>query len=483
MWIALSVLLGYFAVLMLISFISTKKSADNATFFTANRQSPWYLVAFGMIGASLSGVTFISVPGWVENRAFSYMQMVFGYLAGYAVIAGILLPLYYRLNLISIYGYFESRFGPKAYRTGAVFFLLSRMLGSAFRLYIVALVLQLLVFDPLGLPFYVAVLSTVFLIWLYTFRGGIQTIIYTDTLQTLFMLLALGFSFYYLHHFLSPEVGPVDYVMNHEWSQIFFWDSFGTEPRHFIKQFIGGMFITITMTGMDQDMMQKNLTCKSLADARKNMFWFSILLVPVNLLFLALGIYLYDFANVYGLDVQGDALFPTVAFSEVVPIWVGIVFLLGLVAAAYSSADSALTAMTTSFCVDILKIKNHADQRSIRIRKATHIGISVSLAIIVILFAYVVSDNVIQEIFTVATFTYGPLLGLFAFGLFSSRKVPDKFIPFMAVIAPVISYLLYRYGEVWFNYVFSFELLLINGMIMFIGLWIAGYFKIMPSRA
>jgi SSS family solute:Na+ symporter len=477
MWIALIVLVGYFSLLMLISRLTTGKESNNASFFTANRQSPWYLVAFGMIGASLSGVTFISVPGWVESRAFSYMQMVMGYLAGYAVIAFVLLPLYYKLNLISIYTYLQKRFGEHTYLTGAVFFLISRMLGSAFRLYIVALVLQLLLFDPLGLPFYVSVVSTVFLIWLYTFRGGIKTIIYTDTLQTLFMLLALGFSFYYLHQYLSPEVSAVQYISSHEWSRVFFWEDFSSESRHFIKQFIGGMFITITMTGLDQDMMQKNLTCKSLGEAQKNMFWFSVFLLPVNLLFLALGIYLYDFAQLTGLEATGDALFPTVAFSEAVPLWVGVVFLLGLVAAAYSSADSALTAMTTSFCVDILKMDNSSKRKNVVTRKWTHAVISVVLILIVISFAYLVSDNVIQEIFTVATFTYGPLLGLFAFGLFTNKKVPDTAIPYLAVLAPVLSYLLYANGEKWFGYVFSFELLLINGFFMFASLGIAGLFK------
>jgi solute:Na+ symporter, SSS family len=477
MWIAVIVLLGYFGLLMLISHFTSKSDAGNAVFFTANRQSPWFLVAFGMIGASLSGVTFISVPGWVENRAFSYMQMVMGYLAGYAVIAFVLLPLYYRLNLISIYSYLQQRFGPKTYRTGAVFFLVSRMLGSAFRLYIVALVLQLLVFDPLDLPFYIAVFSTVFLIWLYTFRGGMKTIIYTDTLQTFFMLLALGFSFYYLHQYLSPNKTVVEYVFAHEWSKVFFFENFGTESRHFVKQFVGGMFITITMTGLDQDMMQKNLTCKSLGEAQKNMFWFSVFLVPINLLFLALGVYLYDFAQLTNISASGDTLFPTVAFSEAVPVWVGVVFLLGLVAAAYSSADSALTAMTTSFCVDILGMNDEHNKQNIRTRKLIHAAVSVLLIIIVILFAYLVSDNVIKEIFTVATFTYGPLLGLFAFGLFSKKNSPDYFIPYFAILAPLLSYLLYANGEKWFGYVFSFELLLINGSLMFISLWLSSILK------
>ena len=477
--IAMLVIVLYFGVLIVISRLTSSK-ADNATFFTANRQSPWYLVAFGMIGASLSGVTFISVPGWVDTNAFSYMQMVLGYMLGYFVIAYVLLPLYYRLNLVSIYGYLQQRFGEKSYFTGSVFFLISRMLGSAFRLYIVALVLQLLVFDALGLPFWLAVVTTVGLIWLYTFRGGIATIIYTDTLQTLFMLLALGFSFYYLHGLVSPDQTFVGYVGSHEWSQVFFWDDFKIEPRHFIKQFIGGMFITITMTGLDQDMMQKNLTCKTLGDSRKNMFWFSLCLLPVNLLFLVLGLYLYDYAAIAGISAQGDALFPTVAFSEAMPVWLGIVFLLGLVAAAYSSADSALTAMTTSFCVDILGMKSAAEKREIRTRKLVHIGISISLAVIVILFKYLVSESVIKEIFTMATFTYGPLLGMYAFGLFTRRNVKDRLVPVMAILAPAISFLLYTFGPQWFGYTFSFELLLINGALMYFGLLVLSSKKTSP---
>ncbi|MCC5917087.1 MAG: sodium:solute symporter [Cryomorphaceae bacterium] len=459
----------YFLVLILISKLTTGKG-DNSTFFTANRQSPWYLVAFGMIGASLSGVTFISVPGWVEGKQFSYMQMVFGYMLGYFIIANVLLPLYYRLNLVSIYGYLKKRYGPNAYLTGSSFFLLSRMLGSAFRLYIVALVLQILVFDAMGLPFWVAVVTTIGLIWLYTRKGGIATIIYTDTLQTLFMLLALGFSFYYLHQMIQPEQGFISYIQTHPWSKTFFWDDFGLDSRHFIKQFTGGMFIAIAMTGLDQDMMQKNLTCRNLGDARKNMFWFALCLLPVNLLFLMLGIYLYDYAAIAGLSASGDSLFAAVAFSENMPVWIGVVFLLGLVAAAYSSADSALAAMTTSFCVDILQMKNTESAKSVTTRKRIHILISVVLALFVILFRYVVSENVIQEIFTVATFTYGPLLGLYAFGLFTKLEVNDKYIPIAAIAAPLISLLFYFKGEQWLGYNFSFELLPLNGGLMFLGL-------------
>lgn len=466
---AVIVIIGYFALLVIISRLTAGK-ADNATFFTANRQSPWYLVAFGMIGASLSGVTFISVPGWVATNSFSYMQMVLGYLAGYAVITFVLLPLYYRLNLVSIYGYLHQRFGFRSYQTGAWFFLLSRMLGSAFRLYIVALVLQLLIFDALGLPFWLAVLTTILLIWLYTFRGGIKTIIYTDTLQTLFMLLALGFTLYFLHGILADGQNPVRYISSHEWSQVFFWDNFGSEPRHFIKQFIGGMFITITMTGLDQDMMQKNLTCKNLADARKNMIWFSLLLVPVNLLFLSLGVYLYDYATMMNVPAVGDELFAAVVFSEGLPTWIGVVFLLGLVAAAYSSADSALTAMTTSFCVDILGMSKETTKRSLQTRKWVHVGISLTLLFVVVVFKYFVSESVIKEIFTVATFTYGPLLGMYAFGLFTRRNVNDRLVPVAALLAPIISGLLYAFGPKWFGYTFSFELLLINGTLMFAGL-------------
>ena len=348
----LFLIVGYFSVLILISFITGRK-ATNDTFFKANNSSPWYLVAFGMIGASLSGVTFISVPGWVENQSMSYMQMVFGYIVGYAVIGLVLLPLYYQLNLTSIYTYLEDRFGRYSYKTGASFFLLSRTIGAAFRLFLVANVLQLLLFDEFGIPFWFTVTITILLIWLYTFKGGIKTIVWTDTLQTLFMLIAVGVCIYTISDKMNIS-NIFSYIADNELSKTFFFEDYKT-GNYFWKRFFSGAFIAIVMTGLDQDMMQKNLSCRNLKDAQKNMFWFTIVLVIVNFFFLALGVLLTDYAQQNGIDAHKDELFPIIATKGSLGIATAMFFLLGLIAAAYSSADSALTSLTTSFSIDILK--------------------------------------------------------------------------------------------------------------------------------
>ena len=463
---------AYFGLLMLISKFTSRK-ANNLTFFAANKNAPWYVVAFGMIGASLSGVTFISVPGWVATQSFAYMQMVLGYLVGYAVIAYILLPLYYRLNLISIYSYLEERFGVYSYKTGASFFLLSRMFGASFRLFLVANTLQFLVFDDLAVPFWVTVLLSILLIWVYTYKGGIGTIIWTDTLQTLFMLIAVGLSLYLLKDYVV-ESGQslLNFITQSEYSQVFFFDDFTSDSRHFIKQFVGGIFIAITMTGLDQDMMQKNLSCRNLRDAQKNMLTFSVSLVFVNLLFLILGIVLMAYAQSVGINSTGDALFPAVAFSKGLHPLLGISFVVGLVAAAYSSADSALTALTTSFCVDILGQKDYESQKSILQRRWVHIAASITMGLCIIAFKYVLSSSVIEEIFNIAGFTYGPLLGLFGFGLFTRYAVKDKWVPWVAVLAPIICIVLKKNSLDWFSYQIGFELILINGALSFFGLWL-----------
>ncbi len=356
----ISVIVIYFLVLVGISFI-TGKSDSNASFFSGDKQSPWYIVAFGMIGASLSGVTFISVPGWVATSGFSYMQMVFGYLLGYLVIATVLMPLYYRMNLTSIYGYLQSRFGNSSYKTGAIFFLISRVIGASFRLYLVANVLQIYVFDAWGVPFEMTVVVTILLIWVYTFRSGIKTIIWTDTLQTLFMLVAVGLSVYLISVDMNLNfTSLISTVKESDYSQMFFWEG----KQHFVRQFFSGAFMAIVMTGLDQDMMQKNLSCKNLGDAQKNMFWFSIVLVFVNLLFLSLGALLYMYAETHGISFnKADDLFPEVALNGGLGIGVGVLFILGLIAAAYSSADSALTSLTTSFSIDILEIDKKKDKK------------------------------------------------------------------------------------------------------------------------
>ena len=464
-------IVAYFSVLIFISFI-TGKSANNQTFFKANNSSPWYLVAFGMIGASLSGVTFISVPGWVEAQSMSYMQMVLGYVVGYAVIGLVLLPLYYRLNLTSIYTYLEDRFGKNSYKTGASFFLLSRTIGAAFRLFLVANVLQLLLFDEYGIPFWVTVTITILLIWLYTFKGGIKTIVWTDTLQTLFMLLAVGICIYTISN--EMQISNIfTYVADSELSKTFFFDDVKTGD-YFWKRFLAGAFVAIVMTGLDQDMMQKNLTCRNLKDAQKNMFWFTIVLVIVNFFFLALGVLLTDYAQKNGIDAHKDELFPIIATKGSLGLATAIFFLLGLIAAAYSSADSALTSLTTSFSIDILEINKKKDQQAQeKTRKKIHVLFSFILIATILIFKYFIADeSVIAKIFTFANYTYGPLLGLYAFGLFTKYQLKDKWVPLVCIFSPIATYVLNTSLLKYFNFDFGFALLIVNGLLTFLGLFL-----------
>lgn len=472
--IVLIVISAYFLVLFLISWYTSRQvTAD--TFFTGDRQSPWFLVAFGMIGASLSGVTFISVPGEVGNSNFFYFQVVLGYTLGYFTIAKVLLPLYYRLNLVSIYSYLEDRFGFWSYKTGAFFFILSRALGSSLRLYLVASVLQLILFDPLGVPFWVSVLITVGLIWLYTHRGGIKTVVWTDTLQTFFMLAAVVITIYFIGNELGlKSLGAyISSVAEDSRSEIFNWDwKAGT---NFFKQFISGAFITIVMTGLDQDMMQKNLTCKNIGDAQKNMFWFTTILVIVNLLFLSLGVLLYLYAESKGipLPTKSDELFPLLA-TQHFSAFVGIVFVLGITAAAYSSADSTLTALTTSFCIDFLQIeRKYAPEKRVSIRKKVHLIFTGLMFFMILGFYWLNDQSVINSVFIIAGYTYGPLLGLYSFGLFTKMKVKDRFVPYIAVAAPIITFIISKNSEQWFwGYKFGFEALILNGALMFLGLYL-----------
>lgn len=467
----LFLIIGYFGVLVLISFL-TNRGGSNADFFKAGKQSPWYLVAFGMVGASLSGVTFISVPGWVEASKFSYFQVVLGYIVGYAVIGTVLLPLYYRLNLTSIYTYLEGRFGKASYKTGASFFLLSRVVGASFRLYLVAIVLQSLIFDDLNIPFYVTVTITILLIWLYTFKSGIKTIVWTDTLQTLFMLVAVGVAVYYVATDLGLSSSNIfGFIADSDMSQIFFFDDWKSGD-HFVKQFISGAFIAIVMTGLDQDMMQKNLTCRNLKDAQKNMFWFTIVLTIVNFVFLVLGLLLTVYAQQNGIDAHKDQLFPTLASQNEFGIGVAILFVLGLIAAAYSSADSALTSLTTSFSIDILDIeKKYDEKKQVRVRKRIHILVSIVLIAVVIIFKYVIADaSVIAKLFTFAGYTYGPLLGMYAYGLFTQWNVKDKWVPIIAIATPFIGYAISSLCSEYFNFEFGFFILILNGALTFFGL-------------
>ena len=462
-----SVIVGYFLLLILISYV-TGKSDSNDSFFLGDKQSPWYVVAFGMLGATLSGITFISVPGKVADSAFSYMQMTMGFFFGYLIIALVLIPLYYRMNLTSIYGYLKDRFGNSSYKTGASFFLLSRVIGASLRLYIVANVLQMAIFDSWGIPYIVTVLITILLIWVYTFRSGIKTIIWTDTLQTLFMLLAVGTSIYLISEELNLGFfALVDTIKESEYSQVLFWEG----DLHFGKQFLAGIFIAIVMTGLDQDMMQKNLSCRSKEDAQKNLYWFSGALVIVNLVFLSLGALLYIYAEQKGITATKDELFPEVALNGGLGIGVGLIFILGLIAAAYSSADSALTSLTTSFCVDILDFEEEGDQRKqIKTRKMIHLMFSLILVGVIMIIKSLNDDSVIDSLFKLAGYTYGPLLGLYAFGMITKWKVKDRFVPIVCLFSPLITYYIGENSEIWFNYKFGFELLILNGFITFIGL-------------
>lgn len=462
----------YFGVLILISYLTGKEDTNEA-FFKANKSAPWYLVAFGMIGASLSGVTFISVPGAVEAKQFGYLQVVFGYFFGYLIIAYVLLPIYYKLNLTSIYTYLRDRFGNTSYKTGSIAFLISRIVGASFRLFLVAKVLQLLIFDSLGVPFSITVIITVALIWLYTFKGGIKTIIYTDALQTFFMLVAVIVTITFLANALDLNSFKEVYtnVKQSAMSKVFFLDTIN-DSQYFIKSFLAGMFIAITMTGLDQDMMQKNLTCKNLKEAQKNMVSFSVVLIFVNILFLVLGLLLTQYATQNGINATKDDLFPTIAMLPEIGIMTSAFFLLGLIAAAYSSADSALTSLTTSFCIDIIELDKKPKEQQKKVRKKVHILISMVLILVIILFNSLFKDvSVIWELFKAAGYTYGPLLGLFAFGILTKSQIKDKYVWIIAVIAPIVSFIINQYSVVLLNgYQIGFEILIINGLITFLGL-------------
>ncbi len=473
----LTLLLGYFLVLIIISYI-TGKNDSNVDFFKAGKQSPWYLVAFGMIGASLSGVTFISVPGWVEASQFSYFQVVLGYMVGYVVVAFVLLPVYYKLNLTSIYEYLFQRFGFVSHKTGAFFFFISRVLGAAFRLYLVAIVLQQFVFSEWNVPFEITVIISILLIWIYTFRGGIKTIVWTDTLQTLFMITAVVLSIYFITNSLGWSFS--EFLESEElksYSTIFNTDSI-LDKNYFLKSFFGGLFITICMTGLDQDMMQKNLTCKSLKDAQKNMLSFSVVLTLVTFLFMLLGALLFIYAKQNNIAIplldgkpKTDLLFPEIALNSGLGITLGITFILGLIAAAYSSADSALTSLTTSFCVDILDMKDKSEQQQKSIRKKTHIAMSVLLVVVIIAFKYILNSNVINSLLTVAGYTYGPLLGLFAFGIFTTYKINDRYVWMVALASVTIVFMLGSIPADYIGgYVIGYELLPLNGLFTFLGL-------------
>tara|TARA_B100001057_G_scaffold264292_1_gene264399 strand:+ start:3045 stop:4517 length:1473 start_codon:yes stop_codon:yes gene_type:complete len=473
----LILILGYFALLMAIAFL-TGKQADNKTFFTANRSSPWYLVAFGMVGTSLSGVTFISVPGWVGDSGFTYFQVVLGYWTGYFIVAFVLLPIYYRQNLTSIYEYLKDRFGHNSHKIGAVSFFISRVLGASFRLFLVAIVLQQFIFDAWGIPFEITVGLSIVLIWVYTQKGGIKTIVWTDTLQTLLMLTAVGLTLYHLGNALDLNLSKIFTEARYQnYTHTWVTEDF-LARNHFLKSFIGGVFITICMTGLDQDMMQKNLTCRSLKAAQINMVVFSLVLILVTFLFLLLGAMIFIYAEQNQIMIplmegnpKTDLLFPEVAINGGLGFGVGIIFILGLIAAAYSSADSALTSLTTSFCIDFLKLEQYPDSQQKRIRKQTHIGMSLVLVVVVILFKYVLDRNVIDGLLTVASYTYGPLLGLFAFGIFTPFQIHDRKVWIVILLSILLIVLVGNLShETLGGYQIGYELLPLNGLLTFLGL-------------
>jgi Na+/proline symporter len=469
------VFLAYSLLLVILGYLTSRKSS-NETFFTAGKTSPWYVVSYGMIGASLSGITFISVPGNVLHANFSYLVMVFGYLLGYLLIAYILLPIYYKLNLSSIYTYLHSRFGFYTYKTGASFFLLSRVIGASFRMFVVVSILQTFIFNQWGVPFWVSLSSFIILIWLYTNRGGIKTIIWTDTLQTTFMLASVGITIYLTANLLDLSLSGLWQAMQEKSYTKMFYFTEWRDGKYFIKMFLSGTFIALAMTGLDQDMMQKNLTCRNLKDAQKNIITLGSILIPINFIFLFLGGALFVFAaqNHLTLPADTDHIFPFIAFQ--LGFFPGIVFLIGLIAAAYSSADSALTALTTSFSIDILNLKERNDltnSQKEKYRKLTHIGISIILALTILIFNNIKDDAIINSLFKIAGYTYGPLLGIFSFGLLSKKQITDRWVPFIAIAAPFVTYYINTHSEQWFNgYKFGFELLIINALITILGLFL-----------
>lgn len=483
--LVITILVSYFAVLIVMAWLTSRK-ADTNTFFTGNRRSPWYLVAFGMIGTSLSGVTFVSVPGKVLNEGMAYFQVVIGYILGYVIIAKVLMPMYYRMNLVSIYEYLLERFGVVSYKTGAAFFILSRTLGSAMRLFLATEVLQLFLFDGLHVPYWITAVTTIVLIWVYTFKGGVRTIVYTDAFQTIFLVgsvilctivvaKALNVDFSELYN----KISETRTMTGQRMTAMFHFEDYNS-ALFFPKQFFGGMFIAIAMTGLDQDLMQKNLTCKSIGDAQKNMYSFTAILVAVNFLFLLLGGALYVFAQQKGVElpvnadgvVITDRVFPSLAFGDF-GTWAGVFFLLGITASSYASADSALTALTTGFCIDFLNFRKRDEKDKKRLKLIVHIGFSLVFLIISLVMKEFATKGLIDLVLKVAAYTYGPLLGLFFFGILTKRTLKDKWTPVVAVLAPLICYVCDLYSAEWLNgYKIGLELLIINGGLTFAGLYV-----------
>ncbi len=465
-------ILAYFAVILLISWF-TGRHSDNAGFFSGNRKQPWAVVAFAMIGSAMSGVTFVSVPGMVATSGFGYMQMALGFIAGQLVIAFVLVPLFYKMNLVSIYGYLEGRFGISSYKTGAWFFFISKILGASVRLYLVCIALQLLVFGPLGLPFSVNVIVTILILLAYTYRGGVKAVIWIDFLKTFCMLTAIILCTVFISKALGFTFGSMcKAVADNDMSRIFFFDD-PNNPQYFFKQFFGGMFTLIAMTGLDQDMMQRSLACRSARDSQKNIITSAILQTVVIFLFLVLGVLLYMFADKSGITANGDKLFPAVATSGMLPIATGILFIVGLVSCSYAAGGSALTALTTSFTVDILGIKGKDEKAVKSTREHVHIIMALCMGLTILVFNLLNNTSAIDAVYKLASYTYGPILGMFAFGILTRRQVKDGWVPAICVIAPAICLLLQLNSERWFGgYKFSYELLILNAALTMLGLWL-----------
>lgn len=470
-WIVLATIAFYFVLLFVISWITGRK-ADNAGFFTGNRKSPWYMVAIAMTGASISGVTFISVPGAVMDGGYSYMQMVLGFFVGSIVVALVLIPMFYRMNLVSIYGYLENRFGLASYRTGAWFFFVSKMLGASVRFFVVCVVLQTLVFEPLHMPFALNVILTVALIWLYSFQGGVKSLIWTDSLKTFCLVVSVVSCIVFIAQSMGFGIGELPAaVADHPTSKVFFFDD-PNDGHYFWKQFIAGVFMVIATTGLDQDLMQRTMSCKNFRESQKNMIVSSFVQIFVIGLFLVLGTLLYMYAGSHDIAETKDALFGAVAWSDGFPIAIGILFIIGLIAAAYSAAGSALTALTTSFTVDILQAdKKGNEEKLTRTRKLVHVGMSAMMIVVIVVFYYLNNDSAINAVYSLASYTYGPILGMFIFGMAVKRPVRDRWVPVVCVLAPAICYVLQTNSEQWFGgYQISFELLIINAVITAAGL-------------
>ena len=459
--------LGYLALMFTVSWYSSRGS-NNSTFFSGGKSSNWLLVAFAMIGSTMSGVTFVSVPGMVAAGQFGYMQMCLGFIAGYLVIAFVLTPLYFRMNVVSIYEYLDQRFGVTTHKTGAWVFFISKILGAAVRLFVVCLSLQLLVFEPLGLPFALNVLFSIAIVYAYTYKGGVKSVIWTDTLKTLCMILAVVLSIVFIAQ--SLDINIFKTINESPMSRIFHFED-GNSTNYFWKQFLGGLFTVIAMTGLDQDMMQRTLSCKNARESQKNLITSVFMQVVVIFLFLCLGVLLYAFAGANGIDETGDKLFPAVATSGLLPAVVGVFFIIGLVAAAYGAGGSALTSLTTSFTVDIIGTKDKTEEKVTGIRKRVHVVMALLMGIVIIVFNALNSDSAITAVYRIASYTYGPLLGLFTFGILCKKKVNDKWVPVVAILAPVICLVLDLNSESWFDgYKIGFELLIINAALTIIGL-------------